>query len=81
MKNRNLYSFCLTSGYSHDHDVRTADLRGGVTLFKSPTAPPHPWERRVRDALDGKRKLKAIFGGFVPSKCRQCVRRVVSGCC
>jgi two-component system, cell cycle sensor histidine kinase and response regulator CckA len=44
----------FTSGYSHDHDVRTADLPMASYLQK-PYSPTH-LGRRVRDILDGKKK-------------------------
>ena len=44
----------FTSGYSHDHDVRTADLPMASYLQK-PYSPTH-LGRRVRDVLDGSRK-------------------------
>ena len=44
----------FTSGYSHDHDVRTADLPLASYLQK-PYSPTH-LGRRVRDVLDGNQK-------------------------
>jgi two-component system cell cycle sensor histidine kinase/response regulator CckA len=44
----------FTSGYSHDHDVRTADLPLASYLQK-PYSPTH-LGRRVRDVLDGSQK-------------------------
>src|SRR5579859_3434096 len=46
----------FTSGYSHDHDMRTADLPLASYLQK-PYSPTH-LGRRVRDVLDGNRKAK-----------------------
>lgn len=44
----------FTSGYSHDHDMRTADLPMASYLQK-PYSPTH-LGRRVRDVLDGSKK-------------------------
>ena len=51
----------FTSGYSHDHDVRTAELPQAAYLQK-PYSPTH-LGRRVRDVLDERRK--ATGGGDI----------------